>query len=543
MARKIPKLKSHNRSKNRAQTHRTRKPDLSSRDKSEPSQTGVPPLKTIEDARTQLSRVDYYRKSGQLEKAAKACEQLISLHPDYSGALHMLGLIHMARDAYWPALYSLVRANMLSPLDWSILTSLGQVYVGLGAPEQAIKALDEAVKLNPASDAAFYLLGECYYNKKTYSQCIEQLQKAILINPKNPEYHYLLGKAQNHLGNTAEYVNSLKKSVDADSKFIPAFVSLASFKLDDSDKKSDVEKKIVNEIKAQKREGNQKDNASLYFGLANYHHNNGTCDEAWEWLVSANKLVSSTASFDIDAYRKSRNDLLEFARSFEGGSAGAEPNRGKPRPVFILGASRSGKTLTERLLCMGTLTQTQAGYENNLTELASQYASHQAGLLGIRRASALPSVLKDKFAFFYEKLLSQNCNSSDIYTTTSPGLISDVGIILQTIPNCKFVFIKRNKLDLAFRIFGKYYKKDQNMYSYDINSVIFEIDWYNSMIDTWINKFPEKCMLTNYSDIVSNTRGEIEKIAEFFGIKYEHVDDSNVSDDSGCSNPYQKHLT
>jgi hypothetical protein len=326
-----------------------------------------------------------------------------------------------------------------------------------------------------------------------------------------------------------------------DNKFIPAFVSLADFKLDDSDKKIDVEKKIVNEIKIRKREGNQKDNASLYFGLANYHHNNGTCDEAWEWLVSANKLVSSTASFDIDAYKKSRNDLLAFAKSFEGGSTEAKSNRGKPRPVFILGASRSGKTLTEKLLC--TLPQTQAGYENILTELASQYASHQAGLLSIRRASALPPALRDKFAFFYEKLLIQQCNSSDIYTTTSPGLISDVGILSQIIPDSKFIFVKRNKLDLAFRIFGKYYKTGQNLYSYDVNSVNFEIDWYNSMIDAWIDKLSEKCMLTNYSDIVSNPRGEIEKIADFLGVKYEHVDDSNVSDDSGCSIPYQKHLT
>ncbi len=541
MARKISKLKKHNRSKNWMQTDASRKPSLSTLGKSERSLPSVPPLKTIEDARTQLSRVDHYRRSGQLEKAVKACEQLVSLHPEYSGAQHMLGLIHMARNAYWPALDSLVRANMLSPLDWSILTSLGQVHLGLDAPEQAVKALAEAVKVNPASDAARYLLGECYYTRKMYNQCIKQIQKAILINSNNPEYYYLLGKAQNQIGNSQEYIKSMKQCVNIENNFIPAFISLANFKLDDSGKRIDVEKKLVSEIRIQEREGDQRDSARLHFGLANYHHNNGTCDKAWEWLISANKLVSSSASFDIKAYKKSRNDLLELAKSFQGVSTEADSHRHKARPVFILGASRSGKTLTESLLC--TLPQTQAGYENNLVELASRYASHEAGLLGIRRASALPSAIKEKFEFFYEKLLSQHCNSSEFYTTTSPGLISDVGILSQIIPDSKFVFIKRNKPDLAFRIFSKHYKEGQNMYSYDIKNVIFEIDWYNSMIDTWINKIPEKCMLTNYWDIVSNTSQEIGKIADFLGIKYEHIDDLSVSDDSHCSTPYQKYLT
>jgi tetratricopeptide (TPR) repeat protein len=541
MTRKISKPKRHNRGNRQVRTDAPQNAENSSRNNSEWSETSAPTLKTIEDARTQLSRVDYYRRSGQLENAAKACEKLVSLHPDYSGALHMLGLIHMARDAYWPALYCLVRANMLSPLDWSILTSLGQVYIGLGAPEQAITALTEAVKFNPVSDAAFYMLGQCFYNKKQYNKCIAETSKAISINTKNPDYYYLSSKAHNQLGNQNESLNLLKKSIEFDKNFIPAYVSLAYFKFDENEKMIQIEKSLINEIKSHEKAGNQSDNVDLYFGLANYYHNDTAYDKAWEWLLSANKLVSSTSSWNIDRYKKSRNELLKRATSFEEGGAEAGSNGDNVRPVFILGASRSGKTLTERLLC--TLPQTHAGYENNLIELACQYASHQAGLLSIRRASSLPSALKEKFRLYYEQLLNLNCNSSGIFTTTSPGLISDVGALSQTLPNSKFVFIKRNKLDLAFRIYSKNYKNGQNMYSYDMSSIIFEIDWYESMIDTWKSKIPEKCLVINYSDIVSDTCREIEKIASFFGIACKDVDDSSVPDDSGCSIPYRKHLT
>ena len=85
--------------------------------------------------------MDRLRLKGELRGAQKSCEALLEKHPDYVAALHSLGLIHIAKQTYWQALSCFVRAAMLNPEDWTILTNLSQVYLALGADEMAASTL------------------------------------------------------------------------------------------------------------------------------------------------------------------------------------------------------------------------------------------------------------------------------------------------------------------------------------------------------------------------------------------------------------------
>jgi hypothetical protein len=139
-----------------------------------------------------------------------------------------------------------------------------------------------------------------------------------------------------------------------------------------------------------------------------------------------------------------------------------------PFSLFIIGASRSGKTTLERLV--GTLPRTKRGYEGRLVERAVKRASQLSGLLTLTNPNDLPQSLDDEFRRFYLEELRDVASGAKIFTNTHPGMIHGAGRIAAALPNSRFVFVKRDPNDIALRILGKKYKSG-NHYAYDIKTV------------------------------------------------------------------------
>src|SRR5271155_5384743 len=85
----------------------------------ERSATSASPL---QESFIRLQQAEQLRQRGKLDQAQAICESLVQLHPDYTGALHTLGLVLGDKEKHLQALEYLVRAAMLNPRSWTTLT-------------------------------------------------------------------------------------------------------------------------------------------------------------------------------------------------------------------------------------------------------------------------------------------------------------------------------------------------------------------------------------------------------------------------------------
>ena len=97
--------------------------------------------------------------AGNMDGAQQICQDLLERHPDYAGALQVLAITYIQRGAYVQALPLLVRAMMLNPRDWAVLTNAGRVFLNLDAPECAIRYLEKSLALKPDEHSTLFVLG------------------------------------------------------------------------------------------------------------------------------------------------------------------------------------------------------------------------------------------------------------------------------------------------------------------------------------------------------------------------------------------------
>lgn len=488
-------------------------------------------------ARERLKSADSARRVGNLDRAQSICEKLIDDFPDYVGALHMLGIIQMAKDSYWLALSCFVRAAMLSPLDWTILASLGQVYIGLDAIEQAAHTLNQALAIKEDEAEIHFSLGQVYNDQREYELAAQTLNRAGSLDPSHDAAFLLLGMVLTHLGDldgAAEAFVTAHRNGPARAGPLAGLAQLPARFV-----KFDVLASL-DKISGNWTSENWKKQERAAFARANLLDQAGQFDAAWNWLETANKPIAERLKEQLSAYVEERPSKLASATSNS-----FKPNRPSkdhdvPVSLFILGVSRSGKTTLERLV--SALPGVKRGYENMIVEHSAQRASQISGLLSLRNLRVLPQELEGEFTDFYLEDLRQRAQGSAVFTNTHPGRISDVGRLANCIHNVRFVFVKRNRNDTALRILMKHYREGTNPYAYDIQSAFDEIDFHHRLAEEWQLRLPDICLTVKYEDIADDPASHVAQIAALCGIDAEITDLPPVGDDRDCAEPYTQHF-
>lgn len=494
--------------------------------------------KDIGGAHRKLAEAEKYRKSGDLRRALAITEQLVDRHPDYVGALHTLGLIHIERQGYWQALSCFVRAAMLNPNDWTILINLANVYLGLGAEEMAAHTLEQTMALKTDDPNIPFTLAKIYENQREYELAAECCEKTLALNPNFPGAAQMLGGCLTHLGRVEDAAKALTKAHKLDRKSIQPLASLCQLPA------SVVSVKVLPALeKVTRRDSKEEDEfaARLAFARGWALDKQGEHEAAWKEVVDANRYYAELYDEAHASYAEDQDTALKQAKEFNPARPKDRSRFDKaPISLFVLGPSRAGKTTTESLI--GALQGVKRGYENAIVERSVRRTSQLSGLLTLNSLTQLPTHLDARFGDMYLDELMQRSPDHRVFTNTHPGRINDVGRLAATIPRTRFVFVKRDEDDAAIRIFMKHYKKNTNYYSYTVQNVYRQISWYYEMIDVWRSKLPDITMSIRYEDMQDNPADVVALAAELCGLDAAVGDLPPFGDDRGCAGPYLKHL-
>lgn len=481
-----------------------------------------------------LSEADAARKAGRISDAIKILEPLVDEYPDYVAALHNLGLAHLAKRNYWPALSCFVRASMLNPEDWTILTSLAQSYLSLGANEMAIQVLEQARAIAEDEAEIHYTLGLIYDREREYALAVEAFEKATDLDPDHAQATLALGLCRVHLGDLKQAAVAFDRSHRSNPASLAPIT--ASAQLPGNLARFDVAEALRGTRK-QSDESDEENRVRMAFAEANLLHRAGEFEAAWEMLDRANRPISRRIQKELEFYRERRKVLLDMANE-HAASGGSRTKMDERYPVslFILGISRSGKTTVERAL--STLAGVTRGYENPIVERAVKRASQGAGLLTMQQLGDLPAALDDKFTKHYLAELTRRVGGASIFTNTHPGRIGDVGKLARLVPNARFVFLSRDREDTVLRIYMKHFREGGNYYAYTVPDILAEIDWYAQMISIWQRSEAVESTMIRYEDFVADPGEVLGEIGQICGVPIPDRFELVVGDDRGCASGY-----
>jgi tetratricopeptide (TPR) repeat protein len=483
----------------------------------------------ITRAAQKMKEAEKYRQSGQLIKAQKICEHLLKQYPDYFAALYTLGLIYADQGNHKAALFQLSQANAYLPEHPSTLIALGTVYHTLGTRDLAQRVLNNAAKYLPNDPTLLMTLAETQREETEYEKAIEQYKKVLNIAPNWVEASIGLSRSYQAIGMMRDSENILLDLYHKGVATLPVASGFCS--LPKLPKNCDF-KQLLEKC----REGKKKliPEEKTRFAYLDYHRlkDNHQYEEAFKALSLANTLKRKMIGSDAKLESAWQQDSLLMTR--ENNRPPHQDSAEFPISLFILGTSRSGKTTIEKNLSKAP--EIQCGFENPIVLNAIRKTLRESGLLSSAQYSILPEKLETHCKEHYLKELQHRSNNKRIFTNTAPSRIHDAFKLITIFPNVRFLFVKRDTMDLISRIYATDYKNG-NFYAYDLKSIQEHVNWYNQMIDTLCEQYPNHTAVVQYEDIAQQPNSLKIPFKKLTGLELPDI--TSTPHDIGYANPFK----
>lgn len=487
--------------------------------------------------------------------ALQSYRRAVSLRPQFSEAHNNLGYTQYKLKHYEEALASLDRAITLNPSYADAHNNRGNTLAQLDRPVEAIAAYQSALAINPSyadarnnlvqilanqrigSDAdevqltvpldasTMSAIGSLYLEAGEFTLARRMFTGASLLDDTSYETLLGLGHATRQLGEAAAARSIFEDMQRRGMNSVEVIIQLSHLP------------PSPNNISALAEIGNistdhldEEKRISLSFTRARLLHNIGQHLEAWSVLANVNSELWQRAANDHAREYKIEQASFEKLRAHS--PQQADEDLTKITPLFILGSSRSGKSVLEALV--STLKGVDRGFESPLIGNLLGVIWGKRGL----SADADEYAMSAEFRSLYFNTLSKMKFHGRVFTTTSPGHVRHAAWLADTLPNARFVLIKRNVDDTVLRMLMKRYQRG-NYHTYDLKAAYAYVDWYNSMIDIFADKYPEISRVTTYENIVTNPDVAVQMVQNLCNLPTAASSLKIFSDDRDCSKPYR----
>ena len=295
------------------------------------------------DLRLQLAMAQ--SKSGRPLEAVRTLREVVSRWPDHLPAHYHLGLALLEADEPDAAAFSFRRVVDGDRSNLPAFIGLGRSLAAANEPEAAADAFREAIRLAPGDPAPLTLLGNLLRRTGELEEAEPLLQQAVEQSPGEPEA--LVGQAEldRARGMPAQGLERRRPLLERDRPPMKALLAGARLLLDSGDAEAAV---ATIEDWLGLDSLTPKLAASLQSVRGQALDRLGRFDEAWAaWAEShrndARRFDGSHFARAIDALQAAYTPDL-FAR------LRPPPDAASPRPLLLVGAPRSGKSILEQML-------------------------------------------------------------------------------------------------------------------------------------------------------------------------------------------------
>jgi tetratricopeptide (TPR) repeat protein len=470
---------------------------------------------------------------GRSEEALAQYEKALVARPNYAEAHNNLGNVLAKRNRHREAIAHYEAALAISPKYAEAHLSLGNSLGMLGQYDRALGHYRTANALRPEYVEAHVALSNALGALGRPEEALAHCNEALALSPGHAAAVVARANVLVRMGQDSAAADLLENLLARGVRSATVLLALAQLPA------SAIKIDLLSELDKTLRQegGTDADFGNLIaFARAAALDRAGRHAEAWEQLASTNRIV----------FVANQEQYLQACDREQASLARLEKGRSEPRLIstdcgpttslLILGPSRSGKTLLERLV--STLEGVKAGYENSTVEDALRRTSRAAG--ETRLEDLLPALYRE-FREAYRGELAGRAASGRVFTNTNPGYIHHADLLVETVPEVRVVLIKRNLDDNVLRIYQRQYNSG-NFYAYDLAAAYAHVTWYHRMMDLLGGRFPEIVRILDYEEMIADPRAALRLAAELCGLRYNATPLPAVGDDRGCAAPYRRFM-
>lgn len=190
---------------------------------------------------------------------------------------------------------------------------------------------------------------------------------------------------------------------------------------------------------------------------------------------------------------------------------------GEVTPLWIMGLPRSGKTSLETILDQHS--EVAAGFERGIIGDLLHTAEEQTGQpvveLFRRGDDTVRHALQQAQA-----QRDHEAAGARYQTDTRPANLRFLGFLAATSPQAKFVFIRRDPLDLGFALYAKFFPS-MDGWDTSLRDIAHAIHQHHQLMDFWEGILGDRVTRISYEELVGDEEGVTRRVLDLAGLSWE----------------------
>ena len=436
------------------------------------------------------------QRQGDLSGAERLFAEVLRALPGHPSSLHNLGLIYQLSGRHVEAVAAFRRLAEDAPEDMAARFALASALQAGGRMGDAEGVLRDIVRRDPGMADVHINLGLVLGERGHADEAEEVSRRALELAPESPEAHYAY--AMNHRFTAGE----------------PEFEALSRL--------------------AASGAVSEEHTILLEFALGKAHDDLGDYDAAFSWYRRANRRKAQGTRFDAARHQ---GEIAAIKAAFPA----TEPSANGPVPLFVVGLSRSGKSLVESLLARHqavSALEERFGWYRIVRSICEK---HGIDAPFPDCMADLPQARVAEMGAAFLDAVAEAAQDSRLVVHTRPDNYKYLGLILRALPSAKVIHCHRAAMDTCLHIYFKLYRAG-NEYAYDLGSIAAFHDAYAELMAHWQGLFAARILTIDYEALARRPVDSVGRILRFCDLAGDPLTASVTAEEVGHWKRYAGHL-
>lgn len=458
-------------------------------------------------------RAQRYLAQGQMAPARATLDSMQARAPQ-EACTHLLGAaIAWAEDRVRDASRNALDAASVAPPDPALLCDIAETLWYTGEIAALRECLARPALTQSGSGALLTRLSDFCQRLDENVEALTWIERALAAGVEGPEIRFHHGVQLAFNGRLKEAEAELEVSLGMAPAFGRAAIALARLGKQTPNRHhlaifEDGLRKVV--------PGTQ-DHAALEFACYEEFEDLQRYDDAWQALLRGNALMHARNRFDAARQRDYLDNFIGACTPQVLRPAQDVHDEG-PRPIFILGLTRSGTTVLDRIL--GNHSQvTSAGELGDFTRQLHWVADH-----GSTQDERFVARMADlDFGQVGHRYLAQTqwrARGRRFYIDKQPPNWMLAGLIHAALPQARILHMVREPMDVCFSNWRAFFG-DDSAFSYDLGVLPAHYADYRRLMAHWHLIMPGAILDVPYAELVREPEATARKVLRFCGLEWE----------------------
>ena len=490
-------------------------------------------------------------RTGELAKAEKHCQAILSKKPRRCDVLNLLAEIHVRSGKYNSAVDILQKVVQICRNNPYYHYNLGLAVIHTGETVVAVKHLRQAVKLQPDYGDAYNILCGILGKSGDLPESLEAGQNAVRLLPDSVQAHANMAATLKALGRIEEAIEYYKRALhlSPDSPFLLESLGnacIAVGKLNTADKyfreairlnpdytgpfrqlsrlrryelSSDPD--IVEFERLLESGLIQEHNSShVHFALGKMYEDCGIFDKSFKHLEQANRIEDQKIGYDPNLFDPYFDSIAAtYTRDMI--NTKSDEDDTKTGPIFIIGMPRSGTSLIEQIVSShpDVYGAGEVIWFSNVEKKLQQLTGNR--LPYPKCAEYFNGEITNLLVTDYIQHIETMASGKSFirFTDKYLGNFMNLGLIKILFPNARIIYCRRNPLDVCFSIFSLYIP-DSIPFGYNLEKLGKAHTQFSKLMEHWLEVIPESILCIDYEDLVIRQEELTRTMIEFIGLEW-----------------------